>query len=222
METLVTKKVSIVLPTIMAEFDISIRIREKAHDLFMQYGLRSVSMDDIANALGMSKKTIYQYYADKDELIGVVIEQEIQNTQSICEKDRDTSANAIQEIFMAMEMVMEIYGPMNPSLLFDMEKYHPKAFQKFQKHKNDYLYNIIRENLKRGIREELYRPEIKIDVLSRYRLETMMMPFHPEFQNKVKSNLAELEEEFILHFLYGLASPKGYKLIQKYQQDRKK
>jgi TetR/AcrR family transcriptional regulator, cholesterol catabolism regulator len=111
---------------------------------------------------------------------------------------------------------------MNPSLLFDMEKYHPKAFQKFQKHKNDYLYNIIRENLKRGIREELYRPEIKIDVLSRYRLETMMMPFHPEFQNKVKSNLAELEEEFILHFLYGLASPKGYKLIQKYQQDRKK
>lgn len=219
---MVTKKVSIVLPTIMAEFDISIRIREKAHDLFMQYGLRSVSMDDIANALGMSKKTIYQYYADKDELIGVVIEQEIQNTQSICEKDRDTSANAIQEIFMAMEMVMEIYGPMNPSLLFDMEKYHPKAFQKFQKHKNDYLYNIIRENLKRGIREELYRPEIKIDVLSRYRLETMMMPFHPEFQNKVKSNLAELEEEFILHFLYGLASPKGYKLIQKYQQDRKK
>ena len=222
METLVTKKVSIVLHPIMTEFDISIRIRERAHDLFMQYGLRSVSMDDIANALGMSKKTIYQYYADKDELVEAVIDQELENTRRICETDRDTSANAVQEIFMAMEMVVEIFGPMNPSLLFDMEKYHPKAFSKFQKHKNDYLYNIIRENIKRGIREELYRPEIRVDVLSRYRLETMMLPFHPEFQNKLKSNMADLEEEFILHFLYGLATPKGYKLIQKYQLERKK
>jgi TetR/AcrR family transcriptional regulator, cholesterol catabolism regulator len=221
-ETLVTKKVSVVLLPIMTDFDIGIRIREKAHDLFMQFGLRSVSMDDIATALGMSKKTIYQYYADKDELIGAVIEREIQHTQSICEADRDTSSNAIHEVWMAMEMVVEMFGSMNPSLLYDMEKYHPKAFLKFQKHKNDYLYNIIRENMQRGIREELYRPEIKVDILSRYRIETMMLPFHSEFQNKLKSNLAELEEEFILHFLYGLVTPKGYKLIQKYQQDRKK
>ncbi|MEO6723498.1 MAG: TetR/AcrR family transcriptional regulator [Ferruginibacter sp.] len=222
METLVTNKVSIVLRSIMTEFDINIRIREKARDLFMHYGLRSVSMDDIANALGMSKKTIYQYYADKDELVGVVIEQELQRTRTICEKDRDTSGNAVQEIFMAMEMVVEIFGPMNPSLLFDMEKYHPKSFSMFQKHKNDYLYSIIRENMQRGIREDLYRPEIRVDVLSRYRLETMMLPFHPEFQSKLKLNMADLEEEFILHFLFGLVTPKGYKLIQKYQQERKK
>ena len=222
METWITNKVSIVLNPIMTENETAIRIREKAHGLFMQFGLRSVSMDDIANSLGMSKKTIYQYYADKDELIVAVIEVEIKRTQTICETDRDCSLNAIHEVFLAMEMVVEIFGTMNPSLLYDMQKYHPKAYQKFQNHKNDYLYNVIRDNMQRGIREELYRPEILVDVLSRYRLETMMLPFHPDFQVKLKYNLAALEEEFILHFLFGLATPKGYKLIQKYQSERKK
>src|SRR6188472_4635859 len=142
METWITNKVSIVLHPIMTENETAIRIREKAHGLFMQFGLRSVSMDDIANSLGMSKKTIYQYYADKDELIVAVIEVEIKRTQTICETDRDCSLNAIHEVFLAMQMVVEIFGTMNPSLLYDMQKYHPKAYQKFQNHKNDYLYNV--------------------------------------------------------------------------------
>ena len=222
METLVTIKVSLVLHPIMTDIDIGIRIKEKAHDLFMQFGLRSVSMDDIANNLGMSKKTIYQYFADKDELVQVVIQEKISNTQATCDGDRIKAVNAIHEVFLAMDMVVELFSTMNPSLLFDMQKYHPRAFLKFQKHKNDYIYNIIRENMQRGIKEELYRSEIKVDILSYYRLETMMLPFHSDFNGKLKYNLAEIEEEFIIHFLYGLATPKGDKLIQKYQQERKK
>ncbi|CAN5543781.1 hypothetical protein BH11BAC3_BH11BAC3_23230 [soil metagenome] len=222
METLVTLKVSLVLQTIMTEFETGNRIREKAHDLYMQYGIRSVSMDDIANSLGMSKKTIYQHYADKDELVVAVIEKEIEHTQNTCELDRSSSVNAIHEIFKAMDMMIELFSNMNPSLLFDMQKYHPKAFQVFLKHKNDYIYSIIKENIDRGIFEELYRAEIKVDILSRYRLETMMLPLTPDFHSKLKYNLAEIEEEFIIHFLFGLASQKGYKLIQKYQIERKK
>ncbi len=221
METCVTMKVSLVLQPIMTDFDTGIRIREKARDLFMQFGLRSVSMDDIATGLGMSKKTIYQYYADKDELIVAVIHEEIQQTQTTCEKDRQQSSNAVHELFLAMEMVVEMFSAMNPSLLFDMQKYHPRAFLQFQKHKNDYVYGMIRENILRGIKEELFRPEIHVDIMSRYRLETMMLPFHPDFHSKLKFNLAEVEEEFMVHFLFGMASPKGYKLIQKYQQERK-
>ena len=73
METLVTLKVSVVLYPIMTDIETSIRIKQKAHELFWQYGLRSVSMDDIATSLGISKKTIYQYYADKDELVEAVV-----------------------------------------------------------------------------------------------------------------------------------------------------
>jgi AcrR family transcriptional regulator len=220
METLVTIKVSLVLCSIMADLETGLRIKEKAHELFMQYGLRSVSMDDIASSLGISKKTIYLYYADKDELVDAVVESEFKKNESICEYDRIHSKNAIDEIFLAMDKVVEMFGTMNPSLLFDMHKYYPNAFQKFHTYKNDYLYNVIRDNIARGIKEELYRPELNIDIIARFRVESVMIPFNPEFYTRMKYNLAEIEEEFIIHFLFGMASPKGYKMIVKYQQER--
>ena len=220
METFVTLKVSVVLHLIMADIETGLRIKQKAHELFMQYGLRSVSMDDIATSLGISKKTIYQYFADKDELVDAVVDVEFRKNETICEYDRSNSKNAVHEIFMAMDMVVEMFSSMNPSLVFDMQKYYPKAFQKFHKHKNDYLYNVIRDNIIRGISEELYRPELNIDIISRFRVESIIIPFNPEFFSKMKYNLAQIEEEFIIHFLFGMASLKGYKMIVKYQQER--
>ena len=117
METLITQKVSLVLWPIMAELDNKERIKEQATALFMKYGVRSVSMDDIANELGMSKKTIYQFYSDKDELVDAVMLQEIQYSETCCEADRNQSENAIHEQFMAMDMVVEMFRSMNPSLL---------------------------------------------------------------------------------------------------------
>ncbi|MBC7886799.1 MAG: TetR/AcrR family transcriptional regulator [Ferruginibacter sp.] len=204
----------------MTDFDTGLRIREKARDLFMQYGLRSVSMDDIAGGLGMSKKTIYQHYADKDELIVAVINEELQHNQTLCEQDRKISHNAIHEIFLALDMVVELFSTMNPSLIFDMQKYHPNAFLRFQRHKNDFLYNTIRDNLERGIKAGLYREDINLDIMAKYRVESMMLTFNPDFHTRLKYTLVQIEEELIIHFLYGLASPKGYKLIIKYHQER--
>ncbi|MEP7109574.1 MAG: TetR/AcrR family transcriptional regulator [Ferruginibacter sp.] len=220
METLVTIKVSLVLHFYMADLDTGIRIKQKAHDLFMQYGLRSVSMDDIANSLGISKKTIYQFYADKDELVDAVVEGEFKRNENICEYDRSNSRNAVHEIFMAIDMIVEMFSSMNPALIFDMQKYYPKAFLKFHKYKNDYLFNVTRDNILRGIKEELYRAGINVDIISRFRVESMMMSFNPEFNSKLKDNMAEIEEELIIHYLYGLVSQKGYKMILKHQQER--
>ncbi len=184
-ETLVTQKVSIVLHPIMSDIVTKQRIQKAAHDLVMQYGIRSVSMDDIASNLGMSKKTIYLYYKDKDELIDSVVEEVIHSNQCQCNNDRDNADNAVHEIFQVMEMMTEMFKTMNPSILFDMQKYHPVAYQRFQKHRNDYLYNVCRQNLERGIEEGLYRPEINIEIMARYRVETMLTSFNPEFQRNV-------------------------------------
>ena len=198
------------------------RIKHKAHELFMQFGLKSVSMDDIATKLGISKKTIYQFYADKDALVDDVIQSLILHNQQCCDLDQKEADNAVHEIFLAMDFIMEIFRSMNPSLLFDMQKYYPVAFQKFSNHKNDYLYGVIKKNLTRGVAEEFYRADLKIDVIARFRVESMMLPFNPEFYTKVKQNLADIEEEITLHFLFGMVSPKGYKLAAKYQQERLK
>lgn len=222
METLVTLKVSLVSHPTMTETDTKARIQKGAHDLVMQYGIRSVSMDDIANNLGMSKKTIYQYFKDKDELVEAVVDEVITTNQYACKKDIDNSENAVHEIFLVMEMMAEMFKTMNPSILHDMQKYHPAAFSKFKKHKNEFLYNVCTQNLLRGVQEELYRPEISVDILCRYRVETMFIPFHPEFQQSLKQSLAKIEEEILMHFLFGLVSQKGYKLIIKYREQIEK
>src|ERR1700751_826988 len=91
------------------------RILEKAHELFMRYGVRSVSMDDIAAQLGMSKKTVYQYYTDKEELVDAVLSAVLEKNRAECFRDRENAENAVHEIFQAFDMVQEMFSNMNPS-----------------------------------------------------------------------------------------------------------
>lgn len=225
METLATIKVSIVLllPKIVRLIkmvEVQERIRQKADELFRRYGIRSVTMDDIAAQLGISKKTIYQYYADKDQLVDAVAIDEIKFSQDSCLRDSTNAANAIEEIFRVMEFVEVMFRNMNPAMLYDLEKYHPGGYKKFLEHKNKFLHDMIRHNLERGIKEELYRPEINVEIMTRFRLESMMLAFNSELFPPSKFNLVELQREIIEHFLYGLATMKGYKLILKYMQQR--
>ena len=196
------------------------RIRQKADELFRRYGIRSVTMDEIASQLGISKKTIYQYYADKHELVDAVAVEEIHFSQDCCTRDMAVSANAIDEIFRVMEFVEVMFRNMNPSMLYDLEKYHPSGYKKFLEHKNKFLFEMIKRNLERGIKEELYRPEINVEIMTRFRLESMMIAMNTELFSPSKYNLATLQQEIIEHFLYGLATLKGYKLILKYKRQR--
>lgn len=198
------------------------RILIKAEELFMQYGIRSVSMDDIANNLGMSKKTLYQYFADKDELVDAVVDGHIKEIQEDCMSCRLDAADAIHEIFITMERIMEEFSNMNPMLLYDLEKFHFKAYQRFREHKDKFLLQIIRNNIEWGIKDELYRDDINVDVLSKYRIESMMIPFNVAVFPPGKYNLAEISGIIIQNFTYGLATIKGHKLIQKYNEQRNK
>ena len=198
------------------------RIQRKAKDLFHRYGIKSITMDEIATQLGASKKTIYQYFSDKDELVDAIVTEMIGGAQEMCEKNISAAKDAVHEIFQAMDFVQEIFSDMNPSMMFDLERFHPKSFKTFLDHKNKYLYQVIRANLKRGVDEELYRPGINIDVMAKFRLEGMMIAFNQDVFPSSKFNLAELHKTIIEHFLFGVASLKGYKLILKYQQERLK
>lgn len=198
------------------------RIANKAHELFMRYGIRSVSMDEVASQLGMSKKTIYQFYADKDSLVADVIDIELDASQCECNRHKAKSENAIHEIFMAVDMLLEVLTKMNPNVLFDLEKYHPVAFKKHNEFKNKFLYTIIKENLEWGKREGLYREEVNTEIMARFRLAATYLVFNPEMFPVGKNSLTTVVTEITDNFLYGLATAKGQKLIQKYKQQRLK
>jgi TetR/AcrR family transcriptional regulator, cholesterol catabolism regulator len=222
METLVTKKVSIVLCLEFVVMEPKERIASKAEELFMQFGIRSVSMDDIANNLGMSKKTLYQYFADKDELVEAVVDAHINEVEGDCMNCRRDAQDAIHEIFLTMEHIMEEFKNMNPMLLYDLEKFHYKAYQRFKDYKDKFLLQIIRNNIEWGIKDELYRADLNIDVLSKYRIESIMIPFNVAVFPPGKYNLGTTSEIMIENFTYGLATIKGHKLIQKYNEQRQK
>lgn len=196
------------------------RIKNKADELFRRFGIRSVTMDEIASQLGISKKTIYQFYSDKNDLVDAVTLQEIGFSQQRCQADVAASENAIDEIFRVMEFVEIMFRNMNPNMVHDLEKYHPKSFKKFMEHKNKFLYEMIRQNIERGIREGLYRPEINIEIMTRFRLESMMLAFDTGLFAPSNFSLVQLQQEILEHFLYGLATLKGYKLILKYKMQR--
>jgi len=193
------------------------RIIEQSRELFIRLGIRSVSMDDIAGQIGISKKTLYQHFEDKDELVERVVAFETTRMQDECHVCAKTAENAVEEIFKTMDMVMQHFRNMNPMVLFDMHKFHGKAFAKFMEHKNIFLLDFISTNLKRGVSEGNFRQDIKIDILAKFRLESMMLAFNMEAFPPAKYNVAEVTITMIENFLYGLATEPGFKLIELYK-----
>lgn len=217
METLVTQIVSIVLRFLMKEKEIKYRIVSTTHQLLRQYGVRSVSMDDISGELGMSKKTLYQYFKDKNEIVEQVVAEIILHNEGLCDTNKQVAENAVHEMFMVINMLREMFQNMNPSVMFDLQKYHPKAYKIIAEHKSQYLFKSVKENLQAGIKQNLYRKDIDIDILARYRIDTMFLPFNIEFQKSTHKNMMDCQVQIILNFLYGLVTLKGYEVAETYR-----
>lgn len=198
------------------------RIQQKARELFMRYGFRSVTMDEIAGQTGISKKTLYQFFEDKDALVEAVMRSELDYMQTQCTKQMKEAENAIEEIFLDMDAMEVVMDAMNPQIVFDLEKFYPKTFEKFKKHKNNFLLDIIKKNLERGIDEEVYRNDFDVDIIARFRLESAFLIFNPELFPHIKYSLNKVSTEIYYHYLHGIATPKGKKLIDKYILQRKK
>jgi AcrR family transcriptional regulator len=201
----------------MEEKDIKDRILMGAWELFMRYGIRSVSMDDVARHLSVSKKTLYHYFADKDEIVTMVATFHIGSNHKQYEDLRLTAKNAIDELVKISGCLKKDFQKMNPSLLFDLHKFHPTAWNAWLSHKqNDIRQSVIR-NLTQGIEEGFYRPEINKDILAAVRLELIELCFNESVFPSAKYNLAEVSLQIFDHFVYGIVTDKGRKVYEKYK-----
>ncbi|HEY8388305.1 MAG TPA: TetR/AcrR family transcriptional regulator [Parasegetibacter sp.] len=200
--------------------DIRERIRLKAEELFKRFGIRSVTMDEIAAQLSISKKTIYQYFTDKDSLVDAVINEELNRSQSDCCSSLKISRNAIEEVFLIMENIERQFLAMSYLVIYDLERFHFKTYKKVQEHKDKFLYEMITKNQERGISEGLYRPDINQELMARFRLASLMLMFNQDVFPASKYNLIDLQRELLEHYLFGLATVRGHKLIVKYKEER--
>jgi AcrR family transcriptional regulator len=198
------------------------RILKKADELFKRYGIRSVSMDDIAAQVGMSKKTLYQYYADKEELVSAVFTTIMEHNKASCGSCMHVAENALHEVFLQFDEVRTMLSEMNPSVLYDMEKYHSATFAKFKAYQNEFLYGMFRSNFERGVKEGIYRDDFDIEIATRFRINTMMSAFNIDLYPASRTNLLYVQQQLLDLFLYGITTTKGIRLIQKYKKQRTK
>src|SRR5919109_510301 len=145
------------------------KILKGAEELFTRYGVRSISMDDIARHLSVSKKTLYQHFADKEDIVTLACKAHMERSAGQFEEIRSTAKNAIEELANISVWLKRNMQDMNPSLLFDLQKYHPKAWAEWQQHKNKFIRASVERNLKQGIAEGHFRPEINPQVISAVR-----------------------------------------------------
>ncbi len=185
-----------------------------------QTGVKHVTMDDLATQLGISKKTIYQYFKDKDALVSSVVENDLAKHALICNQSMQIADNAVHEIFLLMTVLQELFSSMNPLTLFEIEKYYPLAFDKIKKHKDDFIFSMISDNLEKGIAEGLYRKDVDVTILSRYRLETSLIPFNIHVFHPSKFDMLKVNLQIIEHFVYGVATLEGHKLMDAYKLNK--
>ena len=215
------KNVSIVLHPIFKnkmEPDTRERILKGAEELFFKYGIKSITMDDIAKHLAMSKKTIYLFFADKNEVVDCLLKESLQKDKSELDDITKKSANVIEEVYNLMKHMGAMFGKVNPNIFYDLQKYHPTAWKQFMHFKEDCMEGMVEGAIKRGIKEGLVREDVNSKVLSIMRIEQIVMGMNPDIFPPDKFKLVDVQVCMLDHFLHGICTLKGHKMINKYKQ----
>jgi len=203
----------------MEERDTKDKILKGAESLFMKYGVRSISMDDIARHLSVSKKTLYQHFADKEDIVIQVCQSHMENNWKKFEAVRQRATNAIDELAMMSVQLKHDLEEMNPALLFDLQKYHPKAWAVWEKYKGVCVNDTMKRNLEQGIQEGYYRPEINAEILGIARMCLAEIAFDEKVFPQDRFKFSEVQMQLFEQFVYGIVTEKGRKL---YKKKRKK
>lgn len=192
------------------------KIIQHAFELFMQYGVRSVTMDDVAREASMSKKTLYQYFENKADLVLEVAKYHL-NVEAKLFKQIDKEAkDAIEELIMVTKCMRQIVTKMNPALLFDLQKYHANAWEKYNDFKKTVVQGNVKRNIERGKEEGVFREDIDPEIISTLRVELVQLAFNPKIFPREKFDFGTVQLQILDHFINGLLTDTGRKNYKEY------
>jgi len=187
----------------------------KVRELYLKYGIKSITMDDVARELGISKKTLYQYVTDKDDLVGKFIDYEIFLRQEQIFKCFRIGFNAIEELFEISIFMNKIMRNQNPATEYDLRKYYPQHFQKMLSIRRERMYNYFLMNLKKGKEERLYREEMNEEIISKLYLSRIENIHLNEMFTVEEFTSMKLFTELLIYHVRGIATPLGITVLEK-------
>jgi AcrR family transcriptional regulator len=192
------------------------RILEETERLFWKYGVRSVTMEEIAKQLGISKKTIYQHFADKEQILYEVLQDKMGKHQSEMACAVIETTNPVEEIMNVLNMMQKNADQISPNLLIDIKRYYPQAFVLFRKYKEEHVLRSILENIQKGIDQGLYRSDINPDILARLRVEQIELAFDNDIFPTDQYTMHDVQHELMHHFIRGMLTDKGFTIYNQY------
>jgi len=188
----------------------------KAKELFFTYGLKSISMDDLAKESGVSKKTIYQAVADKQELVAKVVEDLVHCHKEAVATSSRSAVNAIDELVHFSCLPFDTWAAININFFYELEKFFPMEWKKLMTHRSQFMQPAIVKNLKRGIAEGLYRDDLDIELTANIRLQQIATALKPVDFSERKLEPRRLMNDLTLFYLHGIVTTKGKRFINKY------
>ena len=183
-------------------------ILQTSGKLFKKYGIRSISMDDIAKEMGMSKKTLYQYVENKPDLIEKLLAHFVDDSQA-CIVEDDQNLNAIDILLRVSMKVSEEMKDFNPVVAFDLEKFYPALYRSFVMAKREHVYKHIKENLDQGVKEGIYRSDIDADLVAKLYVQKLRDVHDPEFLSSVEFSQEKVFQVMFENHIRGISNAEG-------------
>lgn len=192
------------------------KILIEAEKLLWRFGVKSVTMDDIARQVGISKKTIYQHFTDKDDIVLQVMTSHLDRDQHDITCMVNEAVDPIHELLSMSEMMRKSINQVNPSTLIDIQRHYPKAWAVFLDFKEKHILTSLLRNMRTGVERELYRNDLDMDVMARLRIESVQLAFDDRVFPNARTNVLAIQEQLLHHFIRGLLTEKGFILYNQY------
>ena len=192
-------------------------ILDGAKRLYMQYGIKSVTMDDVARELGISKKTLYLHVENKNDLISRIIERHIQEEKEALGLITEAASDAIEEIVMMARHVIKMLRAMRPTAMFDLKKHYRECWKLMDNFHLKYVYETIRSNIEEGKVQGLYLEELDSDIIAKLYVGKTMLLTNEEIFPMRDYDRDKLYAEYIMYHLRGIVTERGLALLKTHQ-----
>ena len=190
-------------------------ILEKTVELFYEFGIRNLNMDDISRSLGMSKKTLYQHVKSKEDLIEKLFYYDELRWDAEFAKLKSNDHNAIEILIQVSLMVFEEMGRLNPKLRFEMKKYYEPIFQEFMVRRQNRIFSMISKNILRGIKEGIYRSDINVDLVAGLYVRNLVMTHNKDFCFVESITFEQIFEVMFENHIRAISTPEGIDYFEK-------
>lgn len=192
-----------------------VRICQISQKLFMRYGIRSITMDDVARELSISKKTLYQYVADKDDLVKKTISIHLEEIDQMVQTVMSKEENAIQQILKIADMMILLHNEVSEGLLFDLKKFHPETFDLLTEHRERTMFVQVTNNLSTGIKQKLYRKDIPVELTASMYMNLVYTSIDGHVGHSKNKSFPEKYAALINYHFHAICTEEGLQYFNK-------